>query len=188
LQFNANGLMTSPDLAHGSIPVTVSGLSDGASSLSMSWDLYDKGTGSPKFTQFSEASGIASNSQNGQPAAERTGVTLSDDGKIIATYSNGAQQQIVSQLALASIRNPDSLVDVGLNNFSLGADTAPPAIGTAGTGGRGAIDGGSLEGSTVDIASEFSNLLVYQRSYQADSRVVTVSDSLAQEAVNLIHS
>jgi flagellar hook protein FlgE len=50
------------------------------------------------------------------------------------------------------------------------------------------IDGKSLEGSTVDIATEFANLLVYQRSYQANSRVVTVSDSLAQEAVNLVHA
>jgi flagellar hook protein FlgE len=79
-------------------------------------------------------------------------------------------------------------VDVGNNNFTLGANTAAPAIGTSGTGGRGVIDGKSLEGSTVDIATEFANLLVYQRSYQANSRVVTVSDSLAQEAVNLVHA
>jgi flagellar hook protein FlgE len=187
LQFNTSGVLTSPTLANGNVALSVSNLTDGASSLNVNWNLYNS-DGSAKFTQFSEPSAISANSQNGQPAAQLTGVSLGDDGKVVATYSNGAQQQVVAQLAIAGIRNPESLVDVGDNNFSLAADTAAPAIGTSGTGGRGKVDGASLEGSTVDIAGQFSNLLIFQRSYQANSRVVTVSDDLAQEAVNLVHA
>jgi flagellar hook protein FlgE len=188
IQFNnQTGIMTSSDPASGQIPLTVSGLSDGSANMSINWDLYNPDN-SPKFTGYSEASSVSSNTQNGQPAAQLTGVSIADGGQLIASYSNGAQQQVVAQVAVAGIRNPESLVDIGNNNFTLGADTAAPAIGTSGTGGRGVIDGKSLEGSTVDIATEFASLLVYQRSYQANSRVVTVSDSLAQEAVNLVHS
>ncbi|MDQ2844035.1 MAG: flagellar hook protein FlgE [Acidobacteriota bacterium] len=188
VQFNnQTGIMTSPTTANGNIALTVSGLSDGAANMNINWNLYNPDN-TPKFTGYSEASSVSSNTQDGQPAAQLTGVTLADGGQIVASYSNGAQQQVVAQVALAGVRNPESLVDVGNNNFTLGSDTAAPAIGISGTGGRGVIDGKSLEGSTVDIATEFANLLVYQRSYQANSRVVTVSDSLAQEAVNLVHA
>jgi flagellar hook protein FlgE len=187
IQFDSSGAITSPTAANGNIALSVSGLTDGASNMNVNWNLYNS-DGTPRFTQFSEASSISSQSQNGQVAAQLTGVSLQNGGNVVATYSNGAQQQVVAQLAVAGVRNPESLVDVGNNNFSLGANTAAPTVGTAGTGGRGAVDGESLEGSTVDIASEFSNLLVYERSYQANSRVVTVSDQLAQEAVNLVHS
>jgi flagellar hook protein FlgE len=187
MQFDGSGAMTSPTPGNGTVAFSVSGMSDGSAPLNISWDLYDS-SGAPRFTQYSEASGISSETQNGQTAAQMTGVSLQNGGTIVATYSNGAQQQVMAQLAVASIRNPESMVDVGNNNFSLGATSATPVVGTAGTGGRGAIDGSSLEGSTVDIAGEFSNLLVYERSYQANSRVVSVSDQLAQEAVNLVHS
>lgn len=187
IQFNASGVMSTPTAANGNVSFTVSGMSDGAAPMNVNWNLYDS-NGSPQFTQYSQDSAMSSQAQNGQAAAQLTGISLQNGGTIVATYSNGAQQQVVAQVALADVRNPESLVDVGNNNFSLGATTATPVIGTAGTGGRGAIDGSSLEGSTVDIASEFSNLLVYERSYQANSRVVSVSDQLAQEAVNLVHS
>ena len=189
LQFDSSGKMTSPTAANPPLSIAVSGMTDGANGMSMSWNLYDGGgtQSTPNFTQYSEASAIAGNSQNGQPAAQLTGVSVQNGGQVVASYSGGIQQQVVAQLAVAGIRNPESLVDVGNNNFSLSAATAPPAVGISGTGGRGVIDGASLEGSTVDIATEFSNLLVYQRSYQANSRVITVSDSLAQEAIGLVH-
>lgn len=188
VQFNnQTGIMTSPTAANGNVALTVSGMSDGAANMNINWNLYNPDN-TAKFTGYSEASSVSANTQDGQPAAQLTGVSLADGGQIVASYSNGAQQQVVAQVALAGVRNPESLVDVGNNNFTLGANTAAPAIGTSGTGGRGVIDGKSLEGSTVDIATEFANLLVYQRSYQANSRVVTVSDSLAQEAVNLVHA
>jgi flagellar hook protein FlgE len=106
---------------------------------------------------------------------------------VVASYTNG-QQVTLGELAVASIANPTSLVQVGNNNLQASAATAQAAIGAADTGGRGQIQGASLESSTTDMASEFTQLLSYERSYQAASRVITTSDTLAQETVNLVHS
>lgn len=185
LQFDTSGNLITPSLANGSIPLTLSNFTDGSANMGVNWNLYDANN-NPTLTQYAESSSLTAQTADGQPAAVLTGVSLQNDGKIMATYSNGASQQVVAQLALASIRNPQSLIDIGDNNFSLGAESATPNIGASGVAGLGTIDGGSLESSTVDIATEFSNLLTFERSYQADSRVVTVSDELAQDAVNLV--
>jgi flagellar hook protein FlgE len=193
VQFGSDGKLISPKVTDAPISIQLNGgspgsnLPDGANAINFTWNLWNS-DGTPRFTQFSGSSAISSNSQNGQVAAQLTGVTLGNDGKLLANYSNGVPSQVIAQLAVANIGNPESLLAVGNNNYTLSSTSAAPAIGTSGTGGRGTIDGSSLEGSTVDIASEFSNLLVYERSYQANSRVVTVSDQLAQEAVNLVHS
>jgi flagellar hook protein FlgE len=86
---------------------------------------------------------------------------------------------------MASIRNPESLVSVGNNNFQLSERSALPAVGAAGTGGRGTILGSALESSTVDIAREFTQLIVLQRGYQANAKVITAVDELSQETINL---
>jgi flagellar hook protein FlgE len=86
---------------------------------------------------------------------------------------------------MASVRNPESLVSVGDNNYQLSARSALPAIGRPGTGGRGTILGGAVESSTVDIAREFTNLIVLQRGYQANTRVITTVDEISQETINL---
>jgi flagellar hook protein FlgE len=74
---------------------------------------------------------------------------------------------------------------VGNNNYQVSARTATPAVGLPNTGGRGDIVGGAIEASTVDIAKEFTNLIVLQRGYQANSRVITTVDELSQETINL---
>lgn len=185
LQFDSSGNLVTPALAAGSIPLSLSNFTDGSANQTVNWQLYDSNS-TATITQYSEPSSLTANTQNGQPAAVLTGVSLQNGGQIEATYSNGAQQRVAAQLALASIRNPQSMIDVGNNNFELGNESATPTIGAARAGGLGNVNGGALESSTVDIATEFSNLLTYERSYQADSRVVTVSDELAQDAVNLV--
>jgi flagellar hook protein FlgE len=189
IQFNNAGVMTgisSPTMsADGkSDTVNIANLPDGAADLSMSWSFYNT-DGSPRFTQYSETSGVSANTQNGQQASELTSVSLGAGGEVLASYSAGPQQ-VVGMLAMATVRNPTSLLGTTDNNLEIGADTATPAVGTAGTGGRGTLEGGALESSTVDIATEFSQLLTYERSYQANSRVITVSDDISQETVNLI--
>jgi flagellar hook protein FlgE len=86
---------------------------------------------------------------------------------------------------MASIRNPESLIAVGNNNYQLSARSALPAIGLPGTGGRGSIQGGAVEFSTVDIAREFTQLIVLQRGYQANAKVVTTVDEISQDTINL---
>ena len=89
-------------------------------------------------------------------------------------------------MAIASIRNPGSLIAVGQNNYQASEETAEASVGVADTGGRGEIKGGSLESSTVDIAKEFTNLIVLQRAYQANGKVITAGDQISQDTINLI--
>jgi flagellar hook protein FlgE len=127
---------------------------------------------------------VAANSQDGFAAAQLVRVGIGDGGRVLAQYSNG-QQVAVGQLAMAAVRNPESMIAVGNNNFQLSARSALPAVGLPGTGGRGQIMGGAVEFSTVDIAREFTNLIVLQRGYQANARVVTAVDEISQETINL---
>jgi flagellar hook protein FlgE len=152
------------------------------------WQTPPLGTtpGIGRITQFAEASAASAITQDGLAAAQLTSVSITDGGSVLAEYSNGSQRQ-VAQLALASIRNPTSLISTGNNNFRAGQDSAVPVVGQAGTGGRGTIVGGSLESSNVDIATEFTQLIIFQRTYSANARVITTTDQISQETINLIH-
>jgi len=86
---------------------------------------------------------------------------------------------------MALIRNPESLLAVGNNNYQLSVRTAVPAVGTSGTGGRGGVVGEAVEASNVDIAQEFTNLIVLQRGFEANSKVITAVDELSQVTINL---
>lgn len=162
--------------------INITGFVNGAANMTLTWQLYDKST--PRLTQYTQPSAISANAQDGSPAAQLIRVGLADGGRVLAQYSNG-QQQVVGQLAMASIRNPESLIAVGNNNYQLSARSALPAIGLPGTGGRGTILGGTVEFSNVDIAREFTQLIVLQRGYQANAKVVAVVDDLSQETINL---
>lgn len=182
LTFDSQGRLTDPAAAGPFPALAVSGLNNGAADLNLTWQLYNGQT--PRLSQYSQPSAVSANAQDGSPAAQLIRVGLDDGGKILAQYSDG-QQIMVGQLAMASVRNPESMVAVGNNNFQLSARSALPAIGEPGTGGRGSILGGAIEFSTVDIAREFTNLIVLQRGYQANTRIVTTVDELSQETINL---
>ena len=184
LTFNAQGQLTAP-APPAPVAVAVTGLADGAADLNLNWNLYNA-DGSSTVTQYSSASALSGSSQDGVAAAQLTQVGLDTNGQIIAHYSNGSQL-VVAQVALAGISNPETLVSVGNNNFLTSGETATPVVGTAGTGDRGSIQGGALEASTVDIAKEFTNLIVYQRAYQANSRVISTTDQIVQDLISLIH-
>jgi len=137
-----------------------------------------------RISQFAQPSASSSIFQDGLAAAQLTNVSISEGGAVIAQYSNGSQQQ-VARLPLVSIRNPDTLVSIGSNNYRTGSASAIPVVGEANTGGRGQILGQALEGSNVDIANEFTKLIIYQRSYSANARVVTTTDEISQETINI---
>lgn len=178
LTFNASGQLTSP-AAGTPVSVKTSGtLTDGAAALNINWNLYDS-SGNPQLTQFAEASAATGTTQDGVQPATATGVTLQNGGDLVASYSNG-QQVTIAQLAVASIGNPDTLIAASNNNFTLGTDTLTPSVGTAGSGDRGTIVGQSLEGSNVDMATEFTNLIVYQRGYEAGSKIITTQTQMDQ--------
>ena len=151
--------------------------------MKINWSLYSP-TGQPNITQYAQPSATSSTTQDGLTASELVHVTLTNGGLIVAQYSNG-QQTTIAQIALASISNPETLIAEGQNDFQIGPGTAAPVIGVPQTGGRGQILGGSLEASTVDIATEFTNLIVMQRSYEANAKVITTTDTLTQDTINL---
>lgn len=181
MQFNSNGQLTTPDV-NTPVNFAIAGLKNGATDINLRWDIYNGQT--PRVTQYSQPSAISANSQDGQPSAQLVRVAIGEGGKVLAQYSNGVQS-VVGQLAMASIRNPESLVAVGDSAFQLSERSALPAIGTSGTGGRGQILGGAIEASNVDIAKEFTNLIILQRGYQANTRVITTVDEISQETINL---
>jgi len=187
LTFSPNGVLLTPPppppATNGVVPIAVAGLKDGASNLNVTWSLYTPDLVG-RITQFAQQTAVSAEAQDGIAAAQLTHVSLSDGGEILAQFSNG-KQVAVAQLALASIRNPDSLTSVGDNNFQVSSNTAIPAIGTANTGGRGNVLSGALESSTVDIAHEFTSLIVYQRGYEAAAKVITTTDTLTQDTMNL---
>ena len=180
--FDANGQLATPLVTDPATQVKITGLADGASDLTLNWQVYN-GT-SARLTQFAQQSAIAAVAQDGSQASQLVKFGIADGGQIVAQYSNG-QQTVVGQLALATIRNPESLVAAGNNNYQLSTNTSLPAIGVPATGGRGSVLGGSIESSTVDIATEFTNLIVFQRGYQANAKVITTVDQISQDTINL---
>jgi flagellar hook protein FlgE len=185
LVFNTDGTL---DFTQTTTPVqfTLPAFADGATAGGeVTWNLAEA-NGAGTITQYDQPSASSSSQQDGQAASQLVNVGLANGGAILAQYSDG-QQVTVGQVALASIRNADSLIAVGDNNFMLSEASAAPNIGVPGTGGRGNIQGGSIEASNVDIATEFTDLIVFQRGYEANGKVVSTADTLSQDTINLIH-
>jgi flagellar hook protein FlgE len=186
LTFDSSGNLTSPAATPPSVlnqvPIMVNGLADGASNLSVNWNLSDPTTGASQITQVAEPSAVSTSTQDGVAAAQLVKVGIGTGGSLVAQYSDG-EQRTVGQIAVATVRNPSSLAAIGGNNYELSSNSATPVVGTPNTGGRGTIVGGQLESSTVDIATEFTNLIVYQRSYEANAKVVTSEDQLSQDTI-----
>jgi flagellar hook protein FlgE len=188
VQFDQNGNLVSPSAAAAS-PTIATGnaaiLTDGAANMSINWNLYAGAT--PQVTQYSQTSSVSSNTQDGSAASQVSGVSIANGGTVVAALSNG-KSLTVGQLAVANFTNPDTLIGVGNNEYSISGQTSGAAVGTAGTGGRGQITGSSLESSTVDISTEFTNLMTYQNSYEAASRVITTANSIEQQTLSLIQA
>jgi flagellar hook protein FlgE len=124
-------------------------------------------------------------SQNGLPSGTVSDVFISaKDGTVSLVYSNGLQE-LLGQIATANFANPNGLMRVDGTSFQAGLNSGDPQIGLANTGGRGTISSGYLEASNVDMAQEFTNLILAQRGFQASSRIITTSDEIIQELVNL---
>jgi flagellar hook protein FlgE len=183
LTFDSTGNLVTPLPAAPVNVKTTTGLVSGANDLNMNWSLYAP-DGTSLVTQFAQTSAASATSQDGVQAAQLTGITLGDGGTLMATFSSGKQIPI-AQVALAAIGNPDSLVSVGDNNYQVGTNTLTPTVGVPNTGNRGNILGGSLESSNVDLAKEFTNLIIYQRGYQANAKVITTQDQIDQVLLNI---
>jgi flagellar hook protein FlgE len=135
-------------------------------------------------SQFGGQNTITSPKPSGYGLGSLQSFQLGNDGTIMGVYSNGLRQPL-GKLALASFNNPGGLEKAGSSSFRVGTNSGIANIGEAGAGGRGLLNSGALEMSNVDLAEEFTGLIVAQRGFQANSRVITSSDEILQDLVNL---
>lgn len=176
LTFDTNGQLTAPadggiDLAAGAIP--------GFDAMTVN---INSGIGN--VTQFGELSTLAVADQNGYGAGILQSISMSQEGMLLGSFSNGVNRPL-AQLAIANFTNPEGLEKTGSSMFSATINSGEPQLSVAGNGGRGLISSGTLEMSNVDLAEEFVTLITAQRGFQANSRVVTSSDEVLNDIVNL---
>ena len=184
LTFDAAGqLATLNGVAPADITVTTPTCVNGAAANSLRWDMIDANN-TPALTGYTSASATSSITQNGAAPGMVENISISSDGSIMATFGAG-QTVALGKLALASFNNPKGLLKLGSNRYGESQAAGIPNIGTAGTGGRGTLIGSALEQSNVDIAQEFTQMILAQRGYQANSKTITVSDELLVETLNL---
>lgn len=135
-------------------------------------------------TQYSAPSSSGITDQNGAGVGALTTFTTTSDGQLIGIYSNG-KKQALAQVAIAIFNNADGLEKVGDTSYRTTVNSGVALIGAATVGGRGSVQGGTLEMSNVDLASEFTNLIVAQRGFAANSRTMTAADEMLQELMSI---
>jgi flagellar hook protein FlgE len=135
--------------------------------------------------QMDASSSVSLGSQDGLAAGTLTSYTIDSSGVITGTFSNGMTQDL-AQLAVAGFENPSGLTSVGNNLLSASGDSGLAVVGQAGTGNLGGIEDGELETSNVDLSTEFSNMIVAERGFQANSKIITTSDSMLQNLMQAI--
>jgi flagellar hook protein FlgE len=137
-------------------------------------------------TAFGGANTAVVVSSDGSAMGSLASYSISPDGTIQGVFTNGMKQPL-GQIALATFNNPGGLNKVGNSEYSESVNSGHAQVGSAGTGSRGQLAAGELEGSNVDLAQEFSNLIIAQRGFEANSKVITTSDEVLQDLVNLKH-
>jgi len=135
-------------------------------------------------TQYSGNTEARVSNSNGSGAGILASYTVSNTGQIVGVFSNGLKQTL-GQLALANFNNVNGLEKIGDSMFRSTVNSGLAQVGPAGSAGLGLITSGALEMSNVDLAQEFTNLVIAQRGFQANSRIITTSDEILQELVNL---
>lgn len=136
-------------------------------------------------TQLSGASSVAATTQDGFPVGTLQTFSISQDGIATGIFSNG-QTRVLGQIATATFSNPAGLEKQGTNLYKSSNNSGLPQVGLPNQSGRGKINTGFVEMSNVDLSTEFTNLIVTQRGFQANTRIITVVDQLLQEVVGLI--
>ncbi|MCP1501887.1 flagellar hook protein FlgE [Curtobacterium herbarum] len=137
-----------------------------------------------QLTGFAALNTAAISSQNGHEAGSLKSYSISKDGTVMGTFSNGASLA-VGRIALATFANPAGLEKTGASGYRATANSGAATVGVPGSAGVGSLAAGTLEMSNVDLSQEFTNLIVAQRGFQANARIITTSDEVLQELTNL---
>ncbi len=137
-----------------------------------------------KVTGYTGISSMGVQSQDGGPAGALEGFSIGPDGTLTGVFTGGRRRSL-GQIALATFNNPTGLIKSGNSAYTSSPNSGIAQVGTAGSGSRGKLAGGVLEMSNVDLAQAFTNLIIAQRGFQANSRVITASDEILQDLVNI---
>ena len=134
-------------------------------------------------TGYAKTNTAGALSQDGYAAGTLSSFGVGPDGGLVGVFSNG-RREVLGQLAMATFANPAGLEKAGGSMYRASVNTGEPQVGVPGDG-RGTLSGGMLEMSNVELAQEFTNLIIAQRGFQANSRVITASDEILQDLVNM---
>ncbi|ABW19032.1 flagellar hook protein FlgE [Alkaliphilus oremlandii] len=182
LTFDSAGILDKTALTKGTLKLghATDGL-DGAKQLSIELDFT-------KLTSYAADKGAKSDAAaleiNGYASGKIDDFTISTTGEIEANFTNGSRQ-ILGRVGLANFKNPAGLLKTGGNMYRETSNSGEVMFGYAGTGGFGALNPGAIEMSNVDISREFTDMITTQRGFQANSRIITTSDEMLQEIVNM---
>jgi flagellar hook protein FlgE len=181
MTFNTDGTLATPS---GNVSITVpfvaaSGLS--AQPISFNFGTAGKADG---FTQFDTTSTLYGSDINGTLYGGLSGVRVDESGFVIALFTNGIETPLY-KLPMATFTNPDGLGPLNGDAYRQSVESGPPSLKSAAESGAGKISNQAVEQSTVDIAKEFSDMIVIQRAYSAASKIITTADEMLDELTRL---
>lgn len=184
LKFTEDGKLESQEVTESAMNFSGGAKQDMQVKFNFGDDIASGGKGTEGTKQFGKESDIVSWKQDGYSAGMVNSLSFNDEGVLTVSYSNG-QVMDLGQVALAKFENAEALFKTGGNMFKESRDSGTASLGAPRGSGRGSLVAKSLERSTVDLASEFVNMITGQRGFQANSKTITTTDELLGEVINL---
>jgi flagellar hook protein FlgE len=180
--FNTDGSLKSFNYDDGSTSLNINP-NNGADAMSIALNAGTAGSFTG-ISQLSSSSSVTPSSQNGYASGTMSNISVDTSGKIIGTFTNGTVMTL-GEVLLANFNNPSGLVKTGDNLYDISGNSGEAAIVEAGVSTSSTIQSGSLEQSNVDLSEQFTQMIIAQRGFQANARVITTSDDFLNELVNL---
>ena len=176
LTYSGSGVLTSP--SPGTIPLLPAyDPGNGANPMALTLDLGAS-------TQFGDSFSLAALTQDGYTTGRLTGIEVTPDGVVNARYTNGVSTPL-GQVAMTNFANPQGLQSLGDNAWAETSESGQPRRGQAGTGEFGAVQGGGLEASNVDLTEQLVNMITAQRTFQANAQMIQTQDQITQTVINI---
>jgi flagellar hook protein FlgE len=179
INFDNNGKLNASAAPDGSVNVALNAINWGNGSAPQIID-FDIGG----LVQFAGDYSVSEASQNGTPLGFRTGVSVDRDGIVSAQFSNGLSREVY-KLAIGLFADTNALTSLTGNVFRESDTSGTVTLGQAGVSSAGFVEGGALEQANVDLADEFSKMIITQRAYSANTKVISTADQMTQDLLNL---
>ena len=180
LQFPTNG--GNPTAPVGAVTLDIPATTNAAGAETLAIPGVQLNLGSA--TQYGAGFGVTDLKQDGYAPGQLSGLSIEDNGIVMATYSNG-QSKPAGQMELANFRNAQGLKPMGGNNWTRSYESGDPILGVPSEGNMGVLQSGALEESNVDLTAELVNMMTAQRTYQANAQTIKTQDQVLQTLVNL---